>query len=459
MVLKRMTSRVVLLFGAGLLLATVSPGLAPAVPPPPYVVRIKDLDYIKRQYFLIAASPLKLKPGSLRVFKDDGFPSDAANKVLGIARLDPTAMMDSRLNPERNGIFTPLDPGTDYEVVWLWLVDCNGCGLEIPVIHLAAPLGPQDVLAIAYVDQSSGAEVRVGDLGVAADPSLGKPEGVMLIKLIKPPLNNLVLSPFTGFFDPASPFYPALFYEMRNLYDLKTTNIPLERATFKVRASIPGAYVDPDVVNGVPLIQILGLNQQRDPYSQDPLVPDGRVDSQFLNPSTGMMFFPDLHPFAPDTTNPTGRCDTRSGFGGYNCLDNFGRNILRDEPWSLTQSNLAVYYAGNPNPYTDSRYYIEMTIVPPDEPGGTLQQNTPNPFNPGTTIRFELYQSERARVSIFDVKGRLVTQLLDGVLPRGRHEVAWNGNAARGARVASGIYYCRLEIGGQTYSNRMVLSR
>ena len=100
-----------------------------------------------------------------------------------------------------------------------------------------------------------------------------------------------------------------------------------------------------------------------------------------------------------------------------------------------------------------------MTIVPPDEPGGTLQQNTPNPFNPGTTIRFELYQSERARVSIFDVKGRLVTQLLDGVLPRGRHEVAWNGNAARGARVASGIYYCRLEIGGQTYSNRMVLSR
>ena len=100
-----------------------------------------------------------------------------------------------------------------------------------------------------------------------------------------------------------------------------------------------------------------------------------------------------------------------------------------------------------------------MTILPPDEPGGALLQNAPNPFNPGTSIRFELYQSDRARISIYDVKGRLVTQLLDAVLPRGRHEVAWKGDDARGARVASGIYYYRLETGGQTHSTRMVLSR
>ena len=298
MLSKRMTTRGTLLFGACLLLAAVSAGRASAVPPPPSVVQVKDVDYIKRQWFLIAASPLKLKPGSLQVFKDDGFPG-GPNKILGLARLDPMARMDSLSNPERAGDFTPLDPGTDYEQVRLWLVDCGGCGSEIPVIHLAVPLGPQDVLAVVYVDQSSGTEVRVGNLGVAADPSLGKPEGIALIKLIKPPLYVLSSNPTTGLLDPTAPFYAALFYEMRNLYDIKTTNIPLQRATLKVRASIPGAYVDPDVVNGVPLIRILGLDQQGDPHSQDPLAPDGRVDSQFLNPSTGMMFFSRSSPLCP----------------------------------------------------------------------------------------------------------------------------------------------------------------
>jgi hypothetical protein len=87
-----------------------------------------------------------------------------------------------------------------------------------------------------------------------------------------------------------------------------------------------------------------------------------------------------------------------------------------------------------------------------------LAQNYPNPFNPRTTIRFELVRPGRARLSVFDVRGRRVATLVDGYLQAGEHRRIWDGRNETGAEVAAGVYFYRLTTsGGEDVSRRMVI--
>ena len=86
-----------------------------------------------------------------------------------------------------------------------------------------------------------------------------------------------------------------------------------------------------------------------------------------------------------------------------------------------------------------------------------LAQNWPNPFNPSTSISFELRQPGQARLEIFDLRGRLVTTLLDKELGTGTYIEDWDGTDANGAPVASGVYFYRLSAGGTSVSRKMLL--
>jgi hypothetical protein len=86
-----------------------------------------------------------------------------------------------------------------------------------------------------------------------------------------------------------------------------------------------------------------------------------------------------------------------------------------------------------------------------------LFQNVPNPFNPSTTIRFTLAEKSGVQLAVYDMAGRLVRTLLDETRDGGTHEVTWDGRDARGAAVASGVYFYRLTSGSHIESKRMVL--
>jgi len=82
----------------------------------------------------------------------------------------------------------------------------------------------------------------------------------------------------------------------------------------------------------------------------------------------------------------------------------------------------------------------------------------PNPFNPTTTVAFELPAQVVVSLHVFDLQGRLVRTLLSGeVVPQGRHEAQWDGRDASGRQAASGTYFFRLEAGGQVETRRAVL--
>ena len=81
-----------------------------------------------------------------------------------------------------------------------------------------------------------------------------------------------------------------------------------------------------------------------------------------------------------------------------------------------------------------------------------LHPNHPNPFNPVTTIRFELQERMLVRIDVFDVKGKRVTTVGDGVFPQGVHDVSWAAS-----NVASGVYFVRLVAGDRVVTRRMLL--
>jgi hypothetical protein len=87
-----------------------------------------------------------------------------------------------------------------------------------------------------------------------------------------------------------------------------------------------------------------------------------------------------------------------------------------------------------------------------------LHAPVPNPFNPATTISYEVPEHCLVSLCIYEIAGRLVRRLEDSV-PRapGRYEVTWDGRNQAGRAVASGVYFYRLQAGAHAATRRAVL--
>jgi hypothetical protein len=97
------------------------------------------------------------------------------------------------------------------------------------------------------------------------------------------------------------------------------------------------------------------------------------------------------------------------------------------------------------------------TGIRPVVPGVAMLSNYPNPFNPATTIRYEVAPAQNVVLAIFDVNGSLVRSLDAGPRSQGVHEKRWDGRDNQGRPVASGVYYARLTGQQQTLTRKIVL--
>ena len=87
-----------------------------------------------------------------------------------------------------------------------------------------------------------------------------------------------------------------------------------------------------------------------------------------------------------------------------------------------------------------------------------LGQNVPNPFNPNTTIRYELPAGGgHVKIEIYDVNGRLIRTLVDEFRPEGEQRVAWDGLGGDGEQMATGVYFYRMTASGVESSKKMLL--
>ena len=87
-----------------------------------------------------------------------------------------------------------------------------------------------------------------------------------------------------------------------------------------------------------------------------------------------------------------------------------------------------------------------------------LRENYPNPFNPVTTIRYALAQSEAVTIEIYNILGQKVKTLINNVqTSSGRYRVQWDSTNDFGSRVASGVYIYRIRAGKNIAMKKMVL--
>lgn len=85
-----------------------------------------------------------------------------------------------------------------------------------------------------------------------------------------------------------------------------------------------------------------------------------------------------------------------------------------------------------------------------------LSNPYPNPFNPEVQLSLRLPQAMQVRVAVFDLRGRLVTRLVDNSWSAGRYEIVWNGRDEWGHSVGSGVYVLKADIGNRVYTRKLL---
>jgi ligand-binding sensor domain-containing protein len=151
-----------------------------------------------------------------------------------------------------------------------------------------------------------------------------------------------------------------------------------------------------------------------------------------------------------DGTNWTAYTTSNSGMPS-----NTVRSLIVDESgnkWVGTYRGLGVYKEGGVVAVDD---LSNEQLPTPNK--FTLAQNYPNPFNPSTTISFSASLASHVTIVIYDVLGREVKRLADGLYGAGKHTVIWEGTNNAGQRVAAGMYIYRVTSGDFAQSKKMIL--
>jgi hypothetical protein len=89
-----------------------------------------------------------------------------------------------------------------------------------------------------------------------------------------------------------------------------------------------------------------------------------------------------------------------------------------------------------------------------------LSQNSPNPFNPSTTISYEIPESSgsvKVVMAVYNIRGQKVITLVDELKETGQYSVNWNGQDESGRRVSSGVYFYRMNAGDFKAVRKMVI--
>ena len=94
------------------------------------------------------------------------------------------------------------------------------------------------------------------------------------------------------------------------------------------------------------------------------------------------------------------------------------------------------------------------SIIPVDY---SLHQNYPNPFNPVTTLRYDLPENGLVNITIYDMLGNVIKELVNEVQNSGYKSIQWNATNNQGQPVSLGVYLYSIEVGDFRQTKKMIL--
>ncbi|MBV6420612.1 MAG: hypothetical protein DAHOPDDO_01869 [Ignavibacteriaceae bacterium] len=100
---------------------------------------------------------------------------------------------------------------------------------------------------------------------------------------------------------------------------------------------------------------------------------------------------------------------------------------------------------------------IEVEVLSPNV--FSLEQNYPNPYNPSTTIRYEIPEQSFVTIKVYDVLGNEIATLVNEEKPAGSYEVEFNIYSDEGQNLVSGVYFYKLQVGNFIQTKKMVLTK
>lgn len=179
------------------------------------------------------------------------------------------------------------------------------------------------------------------------------------------------------------------------------------------------------------------------------------------------------------TITPAGNYPCRAASTNTIFLSSYERCFSGTIPWKQETFDLSAFsgpamirfhFASNEQ-YGFEGWYIDDISITTDRVTGTedppsgipaatrLLAAWPNPFNPATSIPFELAAPGHVELTVYEVSGRLIRTLCDKGFDAGIHSALWDGRDNAGRQVSSGVYFCRLKTGIYTATSRLVLLR
>ncbi|MDI6841093.1 MAG: FlgD immunoglobulin-like domain containing protein [bacterium] len=118
-----------------------------------------------------------------------------------------------------------------------------------------------------------------------------------------------------------------------------------------------------------------------------------------------------------------------------------GRNDDTSRIYATSVRDSGVYEFTNTDPYVGTELASRTISV-----NYTLDQNLPNPFRDKTIISYLVTKLCEVVIEVYDLSGRLVKELVHGVLKPGQYRVSWDGRDSDDKNIPSGIYFCKLRV-------------
>ncbi len=237
-----------------------------------------------------------------------------------------------------------------------------------------------------------------------------------------------------------------MIFFIRNNVRVRVNHIPdylNHEAVFSVAELIDKALVQTDKINDVSLL------------------PAPVITSVKLADNTKPRFYR----IKMDAYDPNGKKLSYDYSGRGLGVDSFKDGVLEVLKYEKNVNYFNIWVMNEDRIVTKIKYFLTPSAVTQEGTTAeapqafTLNQNAPNPFNPGTAIGYELTQPGQVSLRIYDLLGREVAVPVDGMKDTGHHEAYWNGRDSTGNPAASGVYLYRLETGGSSETRRMMLVR